>query len=242
MTLAELMAAAREDADDTAVGSFWSDAVLTRYANQAQDEAARRARLILDSETATERVPAGGITDPLDPGYVRPPNVCEYPVTTGTRFIVLHPKIMFVKTVKVDGRPLPVPRIHVKDLEERIDGWENADVVAPIAYIPNKQAGSLWFYSGFAEDSTVRLTVIRRPLYALENLTDEPEIPEHLHEYLTHWMVFRMLMKPDEDIKNATLANGHLALFEQQFGRASSAIDEAWISREHGYDEYEGIY
>lgn len=221
MTLADLIAAAREDADDTAVGSFWSDAVLTRYANQAEQEAARRSRLILDSETAA---------------------VCEYPVLANARSITLHAKILFVRTLRLDSDTLPLPRIHVKDLDQRIPDWQTAAVAQPIVYIPNKQPGKLYFYPGFAAADTVRLTVIRLPLAAMAAPTDAPEIDARLHEYLVHWMLFRMLMKPDEDTKNETLAKSHLALFEQQFGPASSAIDETWIQREHGYDEYEGIF
>ena len=221
MTLADLIAAAREDADDTAVGSFWSDAVLTRYANQAEQEAARRSRLLLDTETAA---------------------VCEYAVASSARAITLHPKIIFVRTLRLDSTTLPIPRIHVKDLDERIPDWLTADLAQPIVYIPNRQPGKLHFYPGFADADTVRLSVIRLPLVDMALTTDTPEIDARLHEYLVHWMVFRMLMKPDEDTKNEALAKTHLALFEQQFGPPSSAIDETWIQREHGYDEYEGIY
>jgi hypothetical protein len=49
MNLKELRLAAREDLDDTAKPYLWSDAFLNNGANEAENEAARRARLIVDS-------------------------------------------------------------------------------------------------------------------------------------------------------------------------------------------------
>ena len=34
----------------------------------------------------------------------------------------------------------------------------------------------------------------------------------------------------------------YLSEFEEEFGKKSTAVDETWINRKHGYDEFEGLY
>jgi hypothetical protein len=45
-----------------------------------------------------------------------------------------------------------------------------------------------------------------------------------------------------EDVYDLKKAQEQLALFEQEFGKRSSAIDETWIEREQQYDEYDGTF
>jgi hypothetical protein len=49
---------------------------------------------------------------------------------------------------------------------------------------------------------------------------------------LRHWIAYRAYLKPDEDTYRPDKAKEAMALFEQEFGPKSSAIDEAWIQRE----------
>jgi hypothetical protein len=71
---------------------------------------------------------------------------------------------------------------------------------------------------------------------------DEPEINRRFHESLVFWMLYRAYSKQDAETKDAKKAGENLALFEQEFGKKSSAIDEAWIEREHGYTDEEGVF
>ncbi len=55
MTIVEIIAAAREDfLDDAVVPYLWSDALLERYANEAEKEACRRASLLIDKTNAND--------------------------------------------------------------------------------------------------------------------------------------------------------------------------------------------
>jgi len=45
-------------------------------------------------------------------------------------------------------------------------------------------------------------------------------------------MMHRAYLKKDADANDPKKAADSLALFEQEFGRKSSAIDEVWIERE----------
>ena len=51
MTLEELIASFREDSTDKLEPYLWEDETVTRWLNEAQDEAAVRGRLLLDDST-----------------------------------------------------------------------------------------------------------------------------------------------------------------------------------------------
>ena len=77
MTLAELIAALRTDADDLVANPYlWSDAELTRWANEAEQEAALRAKLLFDASTTA---------------------VCQIAVLAGTTSYALHAKVQDAK-------------------------------------------------------------------------------------------------------------------------------------------------
>lgn len=69
------------------------------------------------------------------------------------------------------------------------------------------------------------------------------ELPARYHHKLVDWMLYRALLQRDKEEKyDPKSAKDHLDLFEQEFGPRSSAIDETWIRRNHGYDDNEGLY
>ena len=74
MTLSELIAQLRIELDDTEEDYLWSDAELTRYLNEAEIEACRRARLIIDStnvEVTVIDVTAGNPVCDVDARIIR---------------------------------------------------------------------------------------------------------------------------------------------------------------------------
>lgn len=69
------------------------------------------------------------------------------------------------------------------------------------------------------------------------------EIRGRHHDKLVDWMLWRALSMRDKEEKyDPDSAKEHLAVFETEFGKASTAIDEVWIEEQHGYDENEGIF
>jgi hypothetical protein len=226
MKLSDLLAAARDDLDDKGSVPLFTDAWLTRKLNQAVMEAARRARLIEDSETDADSVPVP---------------VCLYTVTQGQRTITLDPRIILVKRVKVASQDLPLPKKHRADLDLLVPGWETSGQGDVIAYCTDYTKGKLYFVNTFPAADSVRLTVIREPLYALASANDVPEIPARYHEGLLHWVRSEAHSRTDtEEVYDLKKAQEQLALFEQEFGKRSSAIDETWIEREQMYDGYDG--
>ena len=107
MTLEELICACRTDRlDDTVETYHWSKAELTRFLNDAQDEACRRARLLTDSST---------------------PEICRIAVIAGTALYTLDPRIIFVRRAKLALRSKPLGFASYLDLDERISRLGSAD-------------------------------------------------------------------------------------------------------------------
>lgn len=221
MTLSDLIEQARIRADDTVSTAYlWTDAEWKRYANEAEREACRRARLIVDSTTVS---------------------VCRVTLAAGTKTYSLDPRVIFIRRAKLSGVAVPLRRVSYRDLDRSVPGWED-ETGEPMAHVPDMDTGKFRPYPAPTAAGTVTLTVVRLPLCDMVQDEDEPEINDRYHESLIHWMLYRAYSKQDAETKDAQKAAENLALFEQEFGKKSSAIDEEWIEREHGYTDEEGVF
>lgn len=229
MNLEEMMTAARQEARDLFEPYLWLDDELVRFANEAESEAARRARLITDTLTDSDNADT-------------PVPLCLYNLTAGQSIITLHPKILFVRRVKLGSKDVPLPKISRRDLDAIAPGWESHDAGDVVAYCSDYQRKKLVLYAASAAIDTVRLTVVRTPLGMSDPTQDSPEIDERFHDSLVHWMLHRMYLKPGDETYDEKKSADHLAVFEREFGAKSSAIDEQWINEHHGYDDFEGLF
>lgn len=228
MTLAQLIASFREVADDVGTPPLWSDTGLAFWANEAQHEAARRARLFLDGSTEA---------------------TCKIDVTAGTAVYAVDPRVIFVRRVKLDSLTIPLTKINLRDMDTVYPGWESAADSTPGHWMPTGDHEITLYPPPIAND-VLRLQVIREPLedMALAIVSPatpavDPEIPSRMQFRLVDWMLYRALMVRDKEEKyDPASAKEYLASFEAEFGKPSSAIDETWINREHGYDDYEGLF
>lgn len=219
MTLQELIDAARSETADTATPYLWSDADWIRYANDAQREACRRARLIVDSTTT---------------------DITRIALVAGTDSYALDPRVLFIKRVKLSTSSNPLRPASYKDLDRSVPGWE-AQTGEPQAYVPDMNENEFRPYPTPTAAATISLTVIRLPLVDMDDVDNTPEIPARYHESLMFWMLYRAYSKQDSETLDKKKAVDNLALFEAEFGKKSTAVDEVWIRREHGYTE-EGVY
>lgn len=220
MTLAELIAAARNRAFDNSTPPLWSDAEWTSFANDAEREACRRARLIVDStscEIVEIRLRANGKTYDQDQ------------------------RILFIRRAKLSGTSRPLGRASYKDLDRCAPDWED-ETGEPRAYVTDMDTNKFRPYPTPTEAGVVKMTVVRLPLEDMVDTDDEPEIRPHLHESLLFWMLYRAYSKQDAETKDDGKASANLALFENEFGKKSSAIDETWIQHEQGALEDEGYF
>lgn len=220
MNLGELISTARDRSDDKAAPFLWSDAEWTSFANDAEREACRRARLIVDSSNC-------------DIGEIR--------LRAGGRVYDLDQRVLFIRRAKLKGRAQPLARVSYKDLDQCAPDWED-EVGEPRGFIPDMDTDKFRPYPTPTEAGIVRLTVVRLPMANMEELDDTPEIKLHLHESLLYWMLYRAYSKQDSETKDDKKATTNLALFENEFGKKSSAMDETWIQREQGFMEEEGYF
>lgn len=219
MTLTDLIVLARARVTDTLAPYLWSDIEWTGYANEAQREACRRARLIVDSSTTA---------------------ICRISLVALTPTYALDPRVIFIRRVKLSTVDKPLGRASYKDLDRAVPGWES-EAGEPMAHVPDMDTGKFRPYPTPSAAYTANLTVVRLPLEDMAG-SDEPEINARYHESLLYWMLYRAYSKQDSETIDPVKASENLAFFEQEFGKKSSAIDEEWIEREHGYTDEEGVF
>lgn len=211
MTLKDLIALYRADSLDKADPPFCDDALLTLYANEAQDEACRRGQLLRDSSSA----------------------MCVIAFSAGDESVALDPLVVRVLRSFVEGRPVGV--VDAEAMDCAMPGWQfetRRDV--PQRLVSGMSTGRLHLWPVPAQAGTIRLTVQRLPLESMAGSMDEPEIRPELHRALVPWMLYRAYSREDTDLYNDQKAAVHLAKFEAEFGRKASGRNEEWVRNGQG--------
>lgn len=221
MNLSELRTAFRSDVDDAATPYLWSDDDFERYLNDAEREASRRARLLVDSNTA---------------------ELCTISVLANKSLYELDTRIIFVRRAKLSDQSKPLIRMSYRDMDEERPGWEDSTSTVPTHFITDFKTGWIRLYPTPTAAKTLNLVVVRLPMQDMEDDYDEPEINSRYHESLLHWVKYRAYLKKDPETLNEDEAKKHLAKFEEEFGPASRAIEEEWIERQYQADSYDGVY
>lgn len=221
MTLSELIAQLRIELDDTEEDYLWSDAELTRYLNEAEKEACRRARLIIDSsnvEVTVIDVDAGDPVCDVDPRVIR---ILEAVPTW-------------------DNRPLR--RTTMQELNLQEPTWRDRVDARPQHYIADYATNQIRIFPIPSVTGQLRLRVYRIPLEDMAAEVDEPEIKPMYHEKLIHWAKHRAYLKKDADTLDKQASAEALAMFEAEFGTAKSAWSEEFDARHLPSDLYDGQY
>lgn len=199
MTLAELIAQFRVDSDDLAAGQLSSDANITAWLNEAEDEAAIRAQLIHDVSTVA---------------------VCSIAVTAPTSVYTLHSAILDI--TRAVFTPTGSTTEYELYLTDRIEqdrthpGWRTlVDIPHEAIQLDTTlQLGCIPSTSG-----TITLEAHRLPLLPIEDRASEsPEIGRVHHRHLVQWALHRCYSRPDTEVFNPNKAATALAEFERVFG------------------------
>ena len=220
MNLRQLIDTARLRAGDDASGYLWSDEEWTEFANDAENQACRRARLIVDS-TTTE--------------------ITEIALSVGTATYDLDQRVIFIRRAKLDGRSTPLRPASFKDLDECRPDWQD-ETGEPECYVVDMDTDTFRPYPTPSVAGTVNLTVVRTPLEPMAADEAEPEIKPRYHLSLVDWMLYRAYSKKDSERFDAKKAKDHFDDFEREFGRPSTAVEELWINQQHGFTPDEGVY
>jgi len=205
VTLAELIVQFRQDAFDEVAPYAFSDAKVTAWINEAEEEAALRADLLHESEDA---------------------DLCEIAVTAGTQKYTLHAK--WARITKVfwqaedaedeDRYELDIIKRTVLDASK--PAWRTTEDEPRAVVI---EARTLRLDCIPASDGTIYLEGFRMPLEAMAQDADEPEIAEAHHRHIVDWALSRAFDVPDTEIYNEKRAERALANFTRHFGEPLSA-------------------
>lgn len=210
MNLGELIEEFRIVADDNQEPPLWSDNELRIYFNQAEKEACRRARLIIDSSTAA---------------------TCEVASVIGQADYTIDSRVISIRRATVpskSNRKLAVVKAELMD--GFMPNWE-AQSGSPDALVVGLNSKKIRLFRKPTEVFTIQLTVVRTPLTAMTNPNDEPEIPERYHQGLINWALYRAYSKKDVETNDEQRALMHLRAFEAEFGthEQASALEEEFL-------------
>lgn len=198
MNLQQLIERFRIEADDRAAPYLWLDEWLAPWFSEAQDEAAVRARLLMDDYTTA---------------------LTEVSVTAGVASYPLHPKLYEIAAIDFVpdvGYVQPVYLTSREKLDRDRAGWRDDPQGTPTSAIQTDTR--LRLVPVPSVSGTLRLEGYRLPLKALVNDNDKPEIHEAHHLQLVHWALYRAFSKPDADAHDPQRSKEALGRFEAYFG------------------------
>lgn len=206
MNLEEIRSLYRTRAQDKYEPYFCDDETLTLYINEAQDEACRRGKLLLQSSGA----------------------MCQIAYAAGAEVVPLDRKIIQITRSHVDGCATTIVPVEVMDANH--PNWQ-FDTVRdkPRVLISGMSTNALHLWPIPNLDGEVRLTVQRLPLKALMGDADKPEIREEAHPALVEWVLYRVYGTQDADLYDPNKSEQALSKFEAEFGPKSSLRNENWV-------------
>ncbi len=212
MTLAELMARHRTlTTDDVGPEYFVSDALLTRFLNEAVAEAAIRGRLLHESAD---------------------PAICQISVVADTAVYPLHASLYELDHVAFrpagDTLRRPVKQTSQEWLDANVQDWRDAtgdpeyliQADTTVRLIPRPD-----------RDGALLLEGYRTPKVPMVDPTDVPEINGIHHIYLLEWSQFRHFSILDSEMYDPARAATYEAAFSAYFGERPD-VDLRRITRE----------
>lgn len=222
MTLGEIIALFRQQADDATSRPLWDDTELAVWANEAEIEACRRARLLIDSRT---------------------PELCQIQLVPGEAFYPLDPRIIYLRRVKLASRTIPLEHCDYRDMDWNAPGWES-HTGQVMSYVRGLDTSQLRIYKIPTVADTVNLLIVREPLEPMVDPSDTPEINPRWHKNLADWMLYRGYSRKEAQTSDMELALKHLAMFEGEFGTRNkgSALEEEWERNYMPYHQQDGDF
>lgn len=197
MTLAQLIAQFRADADDAVAPYLWIDAAVTQWLNEAQEEACIRASLLHDSSTTA---------------------VCSITVTAGTASYPVHASVINITRAAlsdVDGEEFELGQTDEYELDRLTPGWRTlTDTPSTIIH----KDTTVRFGCIPEADGTLKLEVLRLPLTPMSTSLHTPEIAGIHHRFLVHWALYRAFSVPDAETVDKDRAGIALGEFTRWFG------------------------
>lgn len=196
MTLAELISAFRVDERDTVVPPNWSTHDLTRWFNEAVEEAAIRKSLLRETLSLS-----------LIPGDFE---------------IALPARVVEVRTARIveGGRTYWLDPTDRYEQDRLNRDWRDT-IERPTAFIHDDS--SITLNRIVAASGELKLEGYRVPVNPMADDNDEPEISAAHHRRLYGWVRYRAYNVPDVDVFDSNRSATGLSDFENYFGRRPDA-------------------
>ncbi len=203
MTLAELIARFRSEANDQAVPPFCTDEEVTAWLNDAVNEACIRARLIHESSKTS---------------------ITQIAVTAGQAAYNLHPSLYEIDHIafKRTGETsrLPITLVSVEDLDAIMLDWRDLEDTPTHAVQTDR---GLRLVPKPTAAGTILLEGYRLPLEPMEAPDDAPEIHQEHHRHLVDWALHKGFSKPDSEFFDKDRSATAEAAFTRYFGQRPDA-------------------
>lgn len=222
MNLEQLTQRFRTDSCDKADPPFASNEEVWGWFSQAVDEAAIRARLLLEDS---------------DPAF------CRIAVSAGQSRAPLHPKTYEIAQqsfVLDTGRHIPLDLISREKLDQVASRWREMPNGEPRWLIQMDTSARL--VPAPMEAGALHLEIYRLSLKPLLTESSKPEIHEARHIHLVEWALHKFFSIPDADFFDTGRAQRHLQNFENYFGlspdvdlRRSTREDEVQTTVVHTF-------
>ena len=214
MKVSKLIEVFRRDIKDSVKPYLVSDDAALLYLNEAQIEAARRARLITDSTSM----------------------VATASVNAGDPEVSIDPRIVSIRRIRLASKTEQLRKMQAREMDAANPGWDaETSQSIPFFAILDYETNKIRLYPTPSASDDLQMTVVREPLDAME-FSSEPEIAPRWHLSLIEWVKFRAYINDDSELYDEKKAARALGLFEQEFGPKRSASDEAFE-----YVEYHDI-
>lgn len=197
MNLGELIGEYRRQSCDKRRPYFCDDDELTKLFNDAEEEAAIRARLIPETEEIE-----------IDVGETR------YAIPSGIF------EIRSAELLDESGKRYPITPKTRDELDFIKPGWRHA-TERPEHFILDDTALVL----GCIPDAKYTLSVdgYRKPCTEMKTEKDSPEIHEAHHSGLLHWVLHKAFGKVDGDLFDPNRADAEEKEFTRRFGKRPPA-------------------
>ena len=211
MEASQIIADFRREADDNVSPYHNSPETVLAWLSEAEREAAVRARLIYDRSTPgiarVDLVP-GQSEYALSPLWF---DIDEVYLDRSDLLPGYRPKrLCRHDTRQVQGRDLHRPSSNLHGYA--IDGQK-----LTVFPVPDTSYGAAMY------PSKLLLGGYRLPLYDIEDLSDEPEIPVVHHDGLVQWMLYRCYSQVDTELYDQDRGARAYNIFESRFGERPSA-------------------
>lgn len=200
MNLQNLIDQFRIEVADKATPSQWSDDEVTLYLNEAEEEAAVRARLIRDKSNLM---------------------ICQINVTAGVSSYALDPvvcEIVYASMVNagsIGAFPYRLGITTSDELDQYRPAWRSLKY-RPAAIIHYDNTMEVDCIPDTAY--TINLEVYRLPLNPMMSGSDTPEINGVHHRHLIKWAKHRAYQKQDADTQDLAKSEKFAKEFEDKFG------------------------